>query len=389
MPTFDGIRAKAEERFLANQPGMPSVYVPPPEYRCSYCYERFPSPEELRYHLGLQHPLELPVLYIHNEPLSREAVIRTPISEDGVELFQCTRCEVQIDGGPWNRLTTEALRTQLVKSRNSNWNLRLMNERLDDSSRAGEEYHIRFRIPDIDALDEIDHYFRQILVQDELSHSDLGQFEATLPPEAPAREYGGALGDYALGILLKERRVPLRADTLFEEFRSRMHSALDVLRLFNRPVAFAVSSSIRFNLNDFQDHGHVAAIELDTGLLFFRTIKNAATNSIETPTSFNPENAHRYAICPVDKVSGHLLSACISLTGDGGLSLAALESLQQLTRGDNSISEQDLSKIHVLCAEGYRRLERIADASIHLQAIQLDPSFGNWARGLLNADSGN
>jgi len=44
------------------------------------------------------------------------------------------------------------------------------------------------------------------------------------------------------------------------------------------------------------------------------------------------------------------------------------------------VSEQDLAKIHVICAEGYICLDRAADARWHLQAIQFDPSFNDWAQ---------
>jgi hypothetical protein len=215
----------------------------------------------------------------------------------------------------------------------------------------------------------------------------LEQFEAALPSDAPAREYGGALGDYALGIILKERRSPPHAPVGFEEFAVKMRSALEVSKLFNRPVALAVSGSIRFNLNDFQDHATATASELDTGLRFFRNItEHVAADAVNRASSGQAPSSRR-AICPVDQVSHRLLSACERLASGGKLSLAELEALRQLTRGMTPVSEQDLAKVHVICAEGYLRFARANDAVPHLRAIQFDPSLKIWAQHQLNAAS--
>ena len=52
-------------------------------------------------------------------------------------------------------------------------------------------------------------------------------------------------------------------------------------------------------------------------------------------------------------------------------------------------SEQDIAKVHVICAEGYLRLVRAPDALPHLRAIQFDPSLKHWAGRQLNAVSPN
>jgi hypothetical protein len=229
----------------------------------------------------------------------------------------------------------------------------------------------------------VDKHFLQTLVLDELRHSDLQRFEDGLPVDMPAREYGGALGDYALGILLKERRDVLRSQVGFEEFVVKMRSALEVLRLFHRPVALAVSSTIRFNLNDFHDYGTATATELEIGLRFFRSITGSPpTSASPRPTvGPTPPTSSKHAVCPVDHISYHLLHACTRLAGGGTMSLAELEALRQyIIRGLTPVSEQDLAKIHVICAEGYMRLAQVANALWHLQAVQFPPSFKDWAQ---------
>jgi hypothetical protein len=149
-------------------------------------------------------------------------VLRASVREADVELVQCTFCEAQVDGGHWKRLTTPQFRTKFSRSKNSTWNVRLVHERSDDDSRTEEKYHIRVRIPDTSALNAVDEHFIQTLVLEELRHSDLRRFEAGLHTDVPAREYGEALGNYGLGILLKERKDPPRSQVGFEEFAVKM-----------------------------------------------------------------------------------------------------------------------------------------------------------------------
>jgi hypothetical protein len=166
-----------------------------------------------------------------------------------------------------------------------------------------------------------------------------------------------------------------------------MRSALEILKLFNRPVALAVSDSIRFNLNDFLDHGTATATELGIGLSFFRSITGDAASGAEKGAPSAEPKLPRRAVCPVDQVSHQLLSCCDRLARGGKLSLSELEALRQLTRGMPPVSEQDLAKVHAICAEGYLRLTRVTDAVPHLCAVRFDSSFKNWAQNQLNAVS--
>jgi|GEM_PF-1175849 len=384
MPTVGWILEDAVERFWEGQPKRASVHVPSPVFVCKRCGKRLHSSENLRHHFSLEHPLELPTLYVHGEPLLRESVLRAPVKESDVEVLQCTRCEVQADGGGWQTLSLPAFRQQLTQPVNSTWNVRLIHERALDQAHTEEVYHIRFRIPDTPALNAVDKSFIQTLVLEELQHSDVKQFEAALPADAPSREYGGALGNYALGIILKERRSPPHAPIGFEEFAVKMRSALETLKYFNRPVALAACGSIRFNLNNFYECDITTAAELEIGLRFFGSLAMKGAAVTDEHELSGQGQSSRCAICPVDQVSHRLLSACNGLAGGGNLSLAELEALRQLTRGIGPVSEQDLVKIHVICAEGYLRLAQATDAVPHLRAIQFDPSFKNWAQHQLD-----
>lgn len=388
MPTVGWILEDAVERFWEGQPRTAAAPISVPVFVCSRCGKKLGSPEELRRHFSLEHPLELPALYVRGEPLLRESVVRVPLAISDVEMVQCSRCEVQIDGAPWKRLAIPEFRKEFTRPVDATWNVRLIHARAVDDTEAEEEYHVRFRVPDTAALNAVDERFIHALVLDEVRHTDLELFEAGLPTGTPVKEYIGALGNYTLGILLKERRTAPHAPVPFDRFAELMKEALEVLRRFQRPVALAVCSSIRFNLNDFADHGAGGAVEIETGLRFFRNITSTGAprkNAGEEERS--PKARSKPAVCPVDQVTHRLLVACASLESDGQLPLAELEALRQLTRGTMPVSEQDLAKVHVVCAEGYLRLGRMPDALPHLRAIQFVRPFNDWAQQQLNPDS--
>ena len=91
MPTVSWILERAVERFWEGQVGLGSVKILRSVFSCERCGREFSSPEDLRRHVSLEHPLELPALYVHGEPLLRESVLRAPVRESDVTLVQCTR----------------------------------------------------------------------------------------------------------------------------------------------------------------------------------------------------------------------------------------------------------------------------------------------------------
>lgn len=380
MPTVGWIHEGIIDRFWEEQPKSTLDTGPRPIFVCKCCGKEFFSSETLQQHYNFDHPLELPAIYIQGQPLMRENIIRSALRAGDVEVVQCDSCHVRADGGAWETLTIPDFRRRLIEPRNSTWTVRLVHKREVDQARTEEKYHIRFRIPNPADLNAVDELFIQSLVVDELRHSHLQSYEAGLPTEAPAREYGSALGDYALGIILKERRTPPHAPVGFEEFAVKMRTALEVLRLFHRPVALAVSGAIRFNLNDFSGDAPLAAPDLAFGLRLFKGACHA--DQRDSTDLALPDTVKRAdcAVCPVDQVTARLLAACRTFFSEGSLSLSELEALRQLTRDSAPISAQDLAKIHVICADGYLGLGRKNDALPHLHEVRFDPMFKPWAQ---------
>jgi hypothetical protein len=375
MPTLGWILEESEERRWEKQSLTISLDEPLPQFPCNQCGAQFFSSEELRRHLGLNHPLGLPALYIHGRPLQKEMEIRNLLKEDDLELFQCSLCRVRIDRGSWQDLTVSQFRTQFVQAKNEIWDVQLMHNRPLDNAQATDKYLIRFRIPDPHQLDIVDDHFRQTLVVDEPSHADLERFHNRLSVDAAARDYAGALGDYVLGILFKEGRNRKTGST-FQEFTDKMRTALEILRHFNRPIALTVSSSIRFNLNDFHDSNTITDPALATALKFFRN--KTQLNSASLSVIALPPPSLTYMVCPIDRMTHQLLSACSNLARFGALTLAQLDDLWQFGT-ISPISAQDLVKLHVICAESYIHLGQMSRARQHIHAIQFDSSFRGWA----------
>src|SRR4051812_3088260 len=104
MPTFGWVLEDAIDRCGEAQPALPPRELPPQIFTCCRCGRRFSSPDDLRRHYNLNHPLELPALAVRGELLLTETTLRNTVSSKDVELIQCATCEVQIDGANWQTL---------------------------------------------------------------------------------------------------------------------------------------------------------------------------------------------------------------------------------------------------------------------------------------------
>ena len=381
MPTFGWIYENAVERFWEGQPSREPVSILQRRMlTCKWCQKEFTSAELLHHHLSLAHSLELPTLYIFGKPLLKESVVRSSVGANDVELFQCSHCEVQVNNGLWQHLGIQEFCNNISSTKNARWNVRLVHERAADNSQAVAEYAIRFGVPDVTMLDAVDRHFIQTLALEELNHGDLERFKTGLPSDTSVHEYGCGLGDYALGIILKERRQPSYAPINSEEFAVKMRSALEVLCHFQRPMAVVVSNSIRFNLNDFRNYGVSTAAELEAALDFFRGITGEHARNLSDSVSSISKKTLLDAICPIDYVSHHILLACGRYASGHGVSIADLEDLEQLLGGTTPVSKQDSAKIHAICAEGYLQLGLTADARRHLIEIQFQAMLKEWAQ---------
>lgn len=384
LPTVGWVLEGAIERFWEGRDRSRAARAAPPPVVCQHCGLSFPDRDSLLSHYSAVHPVALPGLYVAGRPLLSETILRTALSPNDIVLAHANRCEVQVDGTPSRSIAPTRLPDEFSRATNGTWQIRLVNDRAADGSSVHVDYHVRFRIADPRILNAVDESFVGRLARDELTHSDLEDFAGTLPRTPAEAEYGGALGDYALGLLIKEGRAPARAPIAFEEFATKLKSALAVLDEFDRPVALAVTGAIRFILNDFANEAPTAA-EIALGRHFFREL---ITGSVPLPAIEGEEEPTR-AVCPVDAVTHRLLRASRRMVLEGRLAGEDVAALERITAGGNGISGQDVEKAHAILAAYYLKNGDHPMTQRHCRAIQFGGAIRDWAQQQLETDQGD
>jgi hypothetical protein len=373
MPTVGWILEDAVERFWEN-PYPPEHYVAP-AIPCPYCQRHFTSSCELFDHLGLNHPLGIPVLMVQSQTMPSEFSIRTVLEAADISALNCTSSEIRKNGGAWRSLPFSRMVALLAAERSSTCELRLVNERVIDDNRATEHFTARFRIPSADALNGIDKAFVRRLAVEHPRMADVDSFRTVCPNEAAAQDYASALGDYVIGVAIKERHPDAGAYLEFEHYKGKFTAALAVLEDFHRPVARTVSAVINFNLNNFRSPPIASRLPvLNAAFVLFRAVAKCK----EPPAHSLVAEPQRADVCPVDIFTHRILSAAQRLMSSRKPHPMLGDELDELA-GRQPLSEFDAAKIHVLAAIARLRLGDAAEAERHLRALQFDYLFRSWA----------
>jgi hypothetical protein len=373
MPTVSFIRDKDIERYgEAMDYRRPAVVPAPTVWLCHECGRPFEELAILNEHRKLEHPVLLPVIYVRGRPLLRENVLRMPLKPKDIVVERCDFPQLRVDGGPWQTLSPVQLARRLAAGRDAVLDIRL-----------GEvDYRVSLRRPNLTVLNRVDRQFLRLLAVDGISHTLISEFEATLPLSSAEREYAAALGDYALGVLLKEGRGSPSGMVEFAEYAVKFKTALEVLRQFDRPVAAAVSSVIRFNLNDFFEYGLPAAKEVRLVNAFFRSLIEPSPTP---PATSAARTSRSVPICPVDDATHRILTAAWVLadrSSSPAIVAAALDELELAT----ILSDHDLVKSYAVRAVACLRDGRHSDAEPFLRRIQYDAFFEPFARDYLRSE---
>jgi hypothetical protein len=383
MPTVGWIQETNIERYWEH-PYPPERYEPP-AIPCGYCGRIFSSSDELGRHLGLDHPLSIPILHVRAQPAASELSIRTPVQPNDIALLNCTACVISKNGGESKPITPKRLVTFLATERSSRCTLTLVNERSLDGSQAAAQFIVRFSIPSQDALNAIDKEFIDRFAQTEHPRiADVEGFRAACPSERPAQEYASALGDYVIGLAVKERHPEGGALLEFEHYKEKFTGALGVLKQFHRPVARAVTSVIDFNLNNFAASPAPTKLHnLGAAFSFFQAIAQG-----QGPAGFSRTSSRHTSICPVDIVTHRILDAAQRLSSTRKPHALLAAELEELSRWQ-PLSEYDTTKIQVMSAAAHLRLGNPTAAEHHLRALRFNFLFGGWAQARLDLHSTN
>jgi hypothetical protein len=268
----------------------------------------------------------------------------------------------------------------LAAQRSATCELRLINERALDRNRAAANFVARFRIPSEEALKAIDHEFIRRLAIEHPRIADVDAFRTACPEDAAARDYAAALGDYVIGLAIKERHPDAQVYSDFENYREKFAAAIAVLKEFRRPVALSVTAAVSFNTNNFSVAPSAHLPAFDVASSFFGTI--AAGN--EPHLHAAAANAQAAPICPVDITTHRILEATKRATTERTPHPMVADDLDTLARR-KPLSEYDAAKLRVLVAFVQTRLGNMKEAETQFRRLQFTAPFESWAQSRLSS----
>ncbi len=380
MPTVGWIIEGAVERIEESRDSLEGNRHP--IIACPYpgCQRQFENSDELSQHLGLEHPLNIPILQIRSHSMPSEFTVRSSFNPSDVTLLNCTACEVRFDVGEVQSVTPTRVPALLAAQRTSTCELRLINQRAIDQNQANAKFVATFRIPNERALQAIDKEFVRRLAIEHPRIADVEAFRTACPDDAAAQVYAAALGDYVIGLAIKERHPDAHVYSDFENYREKFSAAIAVLKEFPRAVALAVTAAIRFNMNNFSVAPSAHLPVLNSAFLFFGAI--AAGKAPHThPAAPSDQSA---PICPVDIATHRILEATQRATTDRVPHPMVADDLDSLSRR-KPLSEYDAAKIQVLRAYVLARLGRLEEAEAQLRRLQFTTPFESWAKSQLES----
>src|ERR1035437_591341 len=372
MPTVGWIQ---ETGWTRQTDAFPPVHDWKPDpTRCPLCPRMFVDSVELSTHLGVDHPVKLPILRIGRLVGLNAYTVREPEMLREVEAYSATECRLSTNGGQTKTCPPKQLGSQRRALENAQHHIWLSNAREVDGRQAEAELEIRVVIPDGEILKQIDSLFLKELAIDRPTMADVDRFLRTAPHDMAAAEYTGALADYVVGILIKEQDRSAGTVAPFDAFTDKLGSARRVLADFNSPLSRAVVAAINFNLNHFTLAAPTSVELLHPAHRFYASFSVSGA----MPEAIAKTDSRRAALpaCPIDKATNVILHALAQFPHIPGYE----ELKAELPGLENTpLSEYDLAKISTLKAGAAVLLGKKEAALHHLRRIEHDYHFGAWA----------
>lgn len=381
MPTVGWIQETAIDRYW-ERGGLGDQYPPTPKtHYCPYCTRQFESTGELATHISVDHPIERPLIFIHNRAAYSEQTIRSPISKDDIDVTHVSRIRVSKDGGEPREWSADELRMHLSGNENGHYSLTLSNSDPNNERTVEANYIVRIKIADQAELDAIDEHFIRALAIDDVRMSDVRRFSDACGKYSGADEYASALAVYVTGVLIKDQDENTGVSRPLSDYKDKMQQALEALHDFDRPIPRAICASIKFNLNDFRNPPSPSGAELlDAANEFFTGVARGVTAPLVSRDDMADGNRELPA-CPIDRDSYDLLGVFRKLrAGSANRPLIAELSASAVSR---TLSDYDISKLRVLTVlAAVQSTDSLTGAPI-LEDLANDPVFGNWAESQL------
>ena len=333
-------------------------------HRCPECAAEFLSEVDLGDHLTTEHPIPQPHLILGGIRVPRNWVIRQPVDSTALQIMNTTEVDIGINGAPLRSASPTALRQILDGTREAVLELHLR------TRGAFHRYDIRILVPEEEELRHLESEFMTRLARDDVTVSDVRRFDEAISVGPGAREYASALADYVYGMLAKDGAG--QTTLPFAAFPDKLKRSLGILGAFERPLATAVASCIRFNLNDFRGPWSPCGVRaVDHAFRIFRQRAFAGTPDSTVPSP--PENGIQHPLCPVDAVTQSLLRLVDAP--------APLMVLRDMTLR-HDLSDADRVKAYVLLAAQTGDVNA-DDIAACRAALEYDSVFGQWWNSVL------
>lgn len=381
MPTVGWIKETAEDRYW-ERGGLRDQYPPTSKvHYCPYCTRQFESTGEFSTHISVDHPIERPLLLIHNRAAYSDQTVRSLINREVIDVTHVNRIRVSKDGGVSMECSADELKSRIAGSDNGHYSITLSNSDPSNERTVEASYIVRIKIADQAELDIVDEHFIRALAIDDLRMSNVRRFSDACAKYPGADEYASALAVYVTGVLIKDQNDNTGISLPLSSYKEKMQQALETLHDFDRPIPRAICAAIKFNLNDFRNPPLPSGAEiLDAANELFAAVARGGTGQLISTTEILNGDIE-LAACPIDQDSYDLLGVFREIrAGVAGRSLIAELSGSAISR---TLSDYDLSKLRVLTALAAIQTDNAVAGEPILEDLVNDPVFGNWAEAQL------
>lgn len=376
MPTTTWIQETVEDRYWESKGDQGSVAPRRPTYTCVVCGHVFDSPDERSWHASEAHPLARPTLYVADHAAPGELIVRAPVTASLFSAESCTAVHVVLDGELIDAIGPDDVGELIAGRVSGHLRIELENHRAADSADVRAKYTVRIAIPDDSELAEVDQSFVRNLAIDRPSTRDVETFASEIEPFRSARDYAGALADYAHGVLVKEASEFGGVTLPFDAFQTKFSRALVELSDYvGRPVAASVVAVARLNLNDLATPLPLTGDPSLDGCL--RTLSEIVNLDSPSLVSDPRVGVAEVALCPVDRDTHLVRTAYEALLHDRPADSRIVEFGSRAD--DARLSPQDRAKLRALVAVAALRHSRPDLARPHLEILTHDGVFGRWA----------
>jgi hypothetical protein len=310
-------------------------------------------------------------------------MIRTSVRAESIHLFNVTGVDASDDGGrSFTSVGSEELSRMISAARSGRLLLRLENCFEPKAIPATQTYDLTFRVYDEAQLAAVDRCFFGKLARPDPTIAIVDEFLEEAAREG-ATDYSSALGDYVLGVLVKDGDPASGVRPGLRDYRRKLNAALRTLGSFERPLARLVSALIRFSSNDFSDIYRTGLDALDHANDCLRPLTGFGADDASPAAPFSDlHKGDRVGATPLDNGCDSVMRWADRLSGLSRWGNGVEDSLRAET-GAPSCDPLDRAKLCALWASAAMRLGKAEVAREPLRHLTGNDCFGRWAEVLL------